>query len=102
MATENKKMKDPAEAALSAIEQALNLDDSDPGGRPDATAPGLPRRASCPTSRTTISPEAPSGPPDRDRPVRAAVDLDEGRRAARPSWRPTGPPSPTTTARASA
>ena len=27
MATENKKMKDPTEAALSAIEQALNLDE---------------------------------------------------------------------------
>ena len=28
MATENKKMKDPAEAALSAVEQALNLDEA--------------------------------------------------------------------------
>jgi len=28
MATENKKMKDPAEAALSAVEQALNLDET--------------------------------------------------------------------------
>src|SRR4051812_10493811 len=27
MATENKKMKDPAEAALSAVEQELNLDE---------------------------------------------------------------------------
>ena len=28
MATEKKKMKDPAEAALSAVEQALNLDET--------------------------------------------------------------------------
>ena len=38
MATE-KKMKDPTEAALSAIEQALNLDEGVPAGAPAGKAP---------------------------------------------------------------
>ena len=49
MATENKKMKDPAEAALSAVEQALNLDETfvihtpeRPGGKSSFEEPKLP------------------------------------------------------------
>ncbi|MCD6072121.1 MAG: hypothetical protein K0S42_2637, partial [Microvirga sp.] len=49
MATENKKMKDPAEAALSAVEQALNLDETfvihtpaRPGDKPFGEDPKLP------------------------------------------------------------
>ena len=52
MATE-KKLKDPAEAALSAIEQALNLDALTPNGtdgraepQKAAPAPGEPRKKS--------------------------------------------------------
>ena len=46
MATENKKMKDPAEAALTAVEQALNLDEVinlRPSERPDAGRPDDPK-----------------------------------------------------------
>ena len=42
MAIEKKKMKDPAEAALTAVEQALSLDDRlevPSPNRPDARAP---------------------------------------------------------------
>ena len=49
MATENKKMKDPAEAALTAVEQALNLDETfvihtppRPGEQPLGDDPKLP------------------------------------------------------------
>ncbi|TXN56133.1 hypothetical protein, partial [Methylobacterium sp. WL2] len=41
MATE-KKLKDPAEAALSAIEQALNLDALTPTGTESRAEPRLP------------------------------------------------------------
>ncbi len=41
MATE-KKLKDPAEAALSAIEQALNLDALTPNGTDGRSEPRLP------------------------------------------------------------
>ena len=46
MATENKKMKDPAEAALTAVEQALNLDEVinlQPADRSDASKLDVPK-----------------------------------------------------------
>src|SRR6476661_2965211 len=48
MATENKKMKDPAEAALSAVEQALNLDEVINLRAPERSEGGTPEAVKLP------------------------------------------------------
>ena len=104
MATENKKMKDPAEAALSAVEQALNLDETfvihtpeRPGGKSSFEEPKLPDIDDHDFTK------GPFGLGSDFSPRRPTTTIPGSTRCTAPaSSRPTGTPSPTTTARMSA
>ena len=79
MANYPKKMTDPTEAALSAIQEALNIRDDDAAGgsRPDGMADLLSARAAAASRRVTQSPTIPTPSAratSRHRPPRAAND----------------------------
>src|SRR5918993_2606852 len=80
MAIENKKLKDPTEAALSAIEQALNLDSIQAAQKPDPT-PDEPGPAGEPRLPDVEEHDFTGGP---FRPVDPAPPEPEAPRAADP------------------
>src|SRR5262249_4477384 len=75
MANNPKRMQDPTEAAMSAIQEALNLRDEPPAARPAAPEP-----ADVGQTDAFAPPIAPIQPPAREgrrRPTRSAPPIDE-------------------------
>src|SRR5919112_1074404 len=92
MAIENKKLKDPTEAALSAIEQALNLDSIQAAQKPDPTPDepepaGEPRLPDVEEHDFTSGPFRPvdPAPPEPEPEAPRAADPDAGA-PARPQF----------------